>query len=123
MNHTTQELTAWHAISVDELSKKLVANEHGLSEKEAASRLVKYGPNHLPQKPPVPLWLIVLRQFRSPLIYILGVAAVVSAAMGDFKDAGFIAGLCAATVLTMVVLPVFYSVLFNVKYDRSQLES
>ncbi|MCA9141008.1 MAG: efflux RND transporter permease subunit, partial [Planctomycetales bacterium] len=34
-----------------------------------------------------------------------------------------IAGLCAATVLTMVVLPVFYSVLFNVKYDPSQLES
>ncbi len=71
---------------------KLAANEHGLSEREAASRLAKYGPNHLPQKPPVPLWLIVLRQFRSPLIYILGVAAVVSAAMGDVKDAGFIAG-------------------------------
>lgn len=92
MNPTTQELTAWHAISVDELSKQLAANEHGLSEREAASRLAKYGPNHLPQKPPVPLWLIVLRQFRSPLIYILGVAAVVSAAMGDVKDAGFIAG-------------------------------
>jgi multidrug efflux pump subunit AcrB len=34
-----------------------------------------------------------------------------------------IAGLCAATVLTMIVLPVLYSVLFNVKYDRSQLPS
>jgi len=32
-----------------------------------------------------------------------------------------IAGLVAATVLTMVVLPVFYSVLLNVKYDKSQL--
>jgi multidrug efflux pump subunit AcrB len=30
-------------------------------------------------------------------------------------------GLMAATVLTMVVLPVFYAVLFNVKYDPSQL--
>ncbi len=32
-----------------------------------------------------------------------------------------IAGLMAATVLTMVVLPVLYSVLFRVKYDESQL--
>jgi len=31
-----------------------------------------------------------------------------------------IAGLMAATVLTMVVLPVFYSVFFRVKYDPSQ---
>lgn len=32
-----------------------------------------------------------------------------------------IAGLMAATVLTMVVLPVFYAILFRVKYDSSQL--
>ena len=32
-----------------------------------------------------------------------------------------IAGLMAATVLTMVVLPVLYAVLFRVKYDESQL--
>ncbi len=32
-----------------------------------------------------------------------------------------IAGLMVATVLTMVVLPVFYAVFFNVKYDPSQL--
>ena len=32
-----------------------------------------------------------------------------------------IAGLVAATVLTMLVLPVFYSVLFRVKYDPSRL--
>ena len=33
-----------------------------------------------------------------------------------------IAGLMAATVLTMIVLPVFYSVFFRVKYDESVLE-
>ncbi len=33
-----------------------------------------------------------------------------------------IAGLCAATVLTMVVVPVFYAVFFRVKFDRSLLE-
>ena len=34
-----------------------------------------------------------------------------------------IAGLMAATVLTMIVLPVFYSVFFRVKYDESLLDS
>ena len=34
-----------------------------------------------------------------------------------------IAGLVAATVLTMVVLPVFYSVFFRVKYEPSQLKN
>ena len=33
-----------------------------------------------------------------------------------------IAGLCAATVLTMIVVPVFYAVFFRVKYDPSELE-
>ncbi|HHK41513.1 MAG TPA: efflux RND transporter permease subunit, partial [Planctomycetaceae bacterium] len=33
-----------------------------------------------------------------------------------------IAGLCAATVLTMIVVPVFYAVFFRVKYDSSELE-
>ena len=32
-----------------------------------------------------------------------------------------IAGLAAATVLTMIVLPVFYTLFFRVKYDTSQL--
>ena len=34
----------------------------------------------------------ILRQFRSPLIYVLAVAAVVSLALGEFKDAAFICG-------------------------------
>ena len=33
-----------------------------------------------------------------------------------------IAGLCAATVLTMVVVPVFYALFFRIKYDPSELE-
>ncbi len=43
----------------------------GLSSDEAAARLQQFGPNALPQKPPPPLWRRFLRQFRSPLIYIL----------------------------------------------------
>lgn len=92
MKKGSQNVAAWHALGIKELLTRLEANEHGLSDAEAASRLTRFGPNHLPQKPPTPLWGIVLRQFRSPLIYILALAAIVSATMGDWKDAGFIAG-------------------------------
>jgi Ca2+-transporting ATPase len=43
----------------------------GLTTVEAAARLAGVGPNALPEQPPNPLWRRVLRQFESPLIYIL----------------------------------------------------
>lgn len=45
----------------------LEAGEPGLTSAEAATRLERHGPNRLPQQPPPPVWLIALRQFRSPL--------------------------------------------------------
>ncbi|WP_050898924.1 cation-translocating P-type ATPase [Allomesorhizobium alhagi] len=66
------------------------AEASGLSETEAAGRLRQYGPNALPKARPPSLGLVFLRQFLSPLIYILLAAAVVSAAVSDLKDAVFI---------------------------------
>jgi Ca2+-transporting ATPase len=43
----------------------------GLSTADAAARLAQHGPNALPTPPPDPLWRKFLRQFASPLIYIL----------------------------------------------------
>jgi magnesium-transporting ATPase (P-type) len=85
-----QEVRPWHAESVGSILSTLGTAPRGLSEAEARRRQQEYGPNLLPEKGPTPLWLVALRQFASPLIYILVVAAVVSAAIGDVKDAGFI---------------------------------
>ena len=43
----------------------------GLSSAVAAERLSHVGPNALPERPPDPIWRRLLRQFASPLIYIL----------------------------------------------------
>lgn len=43
----------------------------GLSTAEATERLRRIGPNALPERAPDPLWRRFLRQFASPLIYIL----------------------------------------------------
>jgi magnesium-transporting ATPase (P-type) len=64
----------------------------GLTDEDAAIRLEQYGPNVLPRARPPSLPEIMLRQFKSPLIYLLGIAAVVSLAIGEVKDAAFILG-------------------------------
>lgn len=44
---------------------------NGLSTAEATGRLSRVGPNALPEHAPDPLWRRFVRQFQSPLIYIL----------------------------------------------------
>jgi Ca2+-transporting ATPase len=44
---------------------------NGLSTAEATARLSRVGPNALPEHAPDPLWRRFVRQFQSPLIYIL----------------------------------------------------
>ncbi len=81
---------AWHAEPTETVLAAMKTNERGLSISDVARRQQEDGPNVLPEKGPTPLWKIVLRQFVSPLIYILVAAAIVSALIGDFKDAVFI---------------------------------
>jgi magnesium-transporting ATPase (P-type) len=80
----------WHSETEASVRAALRTPVAGLTSEEAERRIREFGPNLLPEKGPSPLWLIVLRQFVSPLIYILVVAALVSAIVGDVKDALFI---------------------------------
>jgi Ca2+-transporting ATPase len=79
-----------HAAGIAALLEALGADEHGLTAAEAAARLEHYGPNRLPHRPPPTVLEIVLRQFKSPLIYILGIAAVISVVVDHAEDAIFI---------------------------------
>lgn len=55
-----------------------------------AKRLKAYGPNSLPKPKPTSIAVYFLRQFLSPLIYILLLAAIVSLALGEWQDSIFI---------------------------------
>lgn len=81
----------WHAWPAADAMARLQSRAEGLGSEEAARRRRYYGPNELPRQPPPPLWQIFLRQFKSPLIYLLGIAAVISLLIDHPTDAGFIA--------------------------------
>jgi Ca2+-transporting ATPase len=68
----------------------MIAAPTGLSSEEADLRLTTFGKNVLPKDRSKTILSLVLRQFASPLIYILIFAAIVSFAIGEVVDGGFI---------------------------------
>jgi magnesium-transporting ATPase (P-type) len=83
---------SWHALSPPEALAALETDEGGLGTAEAARRLALFGLNELPRRKRVSFFSLWLRQFRSPLIYLLLAAALLSLGIGDIEDAGFILG-------------------------------
>jgi Ca2+-transporting ATPase len=65
----------------------------GLSDEAANQRLQQQGFNELASIPPVPAWRRFLAQFLELVVGILVVAAIISAAMGDWADAVAIAAI------------------------------
>jgi Ca2+-transporting ATPase len=58
----------------------------GLSKEEVLTRRQQYGENRLPVEKPTSAWAILLSQFKSPLIYIILVAALVSLIAQEIGD-------------------------------------
>jgi Ca2+-transporting ATPase len=62
----------------------------GLDSEIVKERLVEYGTNELAEKKQRPSWMLLVDQFLSPMILVLISAAVVTAAIGHFKDTAII---------------------------------
>jgi Ca2+-transporting ATPase len=91
---------AWHALTAEQVLAACGSDPHrGLDADEVARRQAGHGPNALPEPPPRPLWRTFVRQFKSPLIYILFVAAVLAVALGHQGDALVILAVVVANAL------------------------
>jgi len=78
----------WHALPVAQVLRHFDLDaQQGLCGDEALARQARHGPNALPEAPARPLWRTFARQFKSPLIYILLVAAVLAGGLGHLGDA------------------------------------
>jgi magnesium-transporting ATPase (P-type) len=86
-----EDAAPWHALPVADVEARLGSGPAGLSPEEAARRLERFGPNKLEDEPPTPALVVLIRQFRSPLIYILLAATVVTVLLEEYIDAAVIA--------------------------------
>lgn len=75
----------------DQVLKTIGTELSGLSSKEARQRLERYGPNKQPNRKKTTVFQIVLGQLKSPFIYVLVVAMIISFALAEYTDAWFIA--------------------------------
>ena len=72
-------------LTLEESYKELNSSENGLLQKDAFSRLEKYGQNKLKKSEGI-AWRVFLHQLQSSLIYLLIAASAISYAIRDFSD-------------------------------------
>lgn len=78
---------AWHALSINDCFKKLKSSPRGLSSQAAKNRQKLYGQNSLPTEKSFSSLFIFFSQLKSPLIYVLLIAGLLSLFLGDTTDA------------------------------------
>jgi len=85
------ERVFWHNLSWQQVLRKLESDPER-TEREVKERLKKYGKNKLPEEKPLSSFEIFLEQFKSPLIYILVIAGVITLLLREYTDSIVIFG-------------------------------
>ena len=89
----------WYNLSPDQSLKSVNSNRNGLTDSEVKVRLEQYGYNELRTKRRTSPVIVFLRQFLSPLIYVLGAAAIISIVTQHYLDAWVIMGILLANAV------------------------
>jgi magnesium-transporting ATPase (P-type) len=91
--NSASNLTAWQAMAVDEVLKRLNTDmDNGLDASDASTRLEKYGPNRLPEGKKRGPFMRFLSQFNNILVYVLLGAGFTKLMLSLWIDAAIIFG-------------------------------
>ncbi|KXA10592.1 calcium-transporting P-type ATPase, PMR1-type [Clostridium perfringens] len=102
----------WYKKSKNEILKDLDVDEkNGLSSTEALRRLEKYGKNKLETKKKKTLFKQFLSQLKDVMIYILIIAAIISAFLGEISDA--------LIILLVIIINAFIGVVQESKAEKA----
>lgn len=96
----------WYQMSAKEVLEKLQSRAGGLTTEEVERRKEQFGANTLPTKPPLSSVKIFLSQLKSPLVYILIIAAILSGFIGEYFD------------VTIIVLALFINTFVGFWQER-----
>ena len=86
MTNTPRPLSTFWSLPTEQVLRQLKSSPQGLSHQEAQQRLIDYGANSLKQKQQSHILVLLLNQFKSPIILILIAAAILSGFLGDRID-------------------------------------
>jgi P-type Mg2+ transporter len=78
------------SLTPEQLLPALHASRNGLQPADAEQRLKQYGPNTIGAQQQDTALRLLLRQFKSPLVLILIVAAIISGIVGEWVDASIV---------------------------------
>src|SRR5687768_14333067 len=82
-----------HKLSAQAVAELLGTNlSSGLTLKQITERRGRFGLNEISAARQVPGWRKLLEQFAQPLMYVLLIASVVTAYLGEYIDSAVIAG-------------------------------
>ena len=95
-NVVPEQEKAWHALKAEEVLQNLKVKEQGLTTEEAASRQAAYGLNQLQEAPRPGFLSVVWDQINSFVVWLLIIASIISALLGDTIEA--------AAIMAIVVL-------------------
>jgi len=101
----------WYQLDTGEVFKALQTSESGLSEATAQKLLETHGPNRITEGKKTSRLTIFFRQFTSPLIYILLIAALVTFLLESYTDTG--------VILTVVVFNALIGFVQEFKAEES----
>jgi Ca2+-transporting ATPase len=102
----------WHALSIEAAAGKLgVDTRNGLTTAEAKKRLETYGYNELEEKKPPTFFERLWESLTEFIVMILIVAAVISAILGDYIEAG--------AIVAIVILNTAISIIQDSKAEQA----
>jgi calcium-translocating P-type ATPase len=97
---TRNESTAWHALAVDDVVRRLdTSAEKGLEAAAISQRRTRYGPNRLPEASTRGPFMRFLAQFNNVLVYVLLAAAFTKLMINLWLDASIILGVVVINAL------------------------
>ena len=91
----------WHSLSAEEAEKLLDTSPEGLSDKEAAARLEKYGRNTLGEVKPKSIWRMIFEQLADIMVIILFIAMIFSLVMYAIDGEGLAEGIVIFAVIAL----------------------
>ncbi|PZQ29689.1 MAG: carbonate dehydratase, partial [Ectopseudomonas oleovorans] len=102
MGNAPSEYTdhTWHALTAQDALKVQRSSASGLSQDEAQRRLQQHGANRLPPPQRRGPLLRLLYQFHNVLLYLMLVAAIITALLGHWVDTSVI---LAAVLINVII--------------------